>query len=116
METSVLLIAIFTGVIALSSLILLGGLAYLAVTVKKLIDTSVKPAVANVKSLVDKVEDSAERIMDVGEDTVRKVSDTVVATTDMVQDTVASPLISFSSLLAGISKAVQTWRRASAKP
>ena len=116
MEKSVLLIAIFTGVISLSNLILLGGLAYLAVNVKKLLDTSVKPTVANVKSIVDKVEDSAERIMDIGEDAVRKVSSTVAATTDVVQDTVTSPLISISSLFAGISKAMQVWRRASAKP
>ncbi|HUV04006.1 MAG TPA: hypothetical protein VMX94_02740 [Armatimonadota bacterium] len=115
METSVLLIAIFTGVIALSSVALLGALAYLAVFAKKLIDTSVKPAMASVNSLVDKVEDSTERIMDVSEDTVRKVSGAVKATTHVVQDSVTSPLISFSSLLAGISKAMEAWRRASAK-
>lgn len=114
METSLILIAVFTGVIALSNLVLLGGLAYLAVTVKKLVDTSVKPTIENVNTLVDKVEDRAERMMDIGEDAVRKVSGTVVATTELVGDTVTSPMIGLSSLFAGVSKAVQTWLRASA--
>ena len=114
-STSLIVIAVFTGVIAVSNLVLLGGLAYLAIAVKKLVDTSVKPAIANVNSLVDKVEVKADRIMDISEDTVRKVSGTVVATSDIVQDTVTSPLIGIASLLTGISKAVQTWRHVSAK-
>lgn len=116
------LLTIFVGVIALSNLVLLLGLAYLAIAVKKLIDTSVKPAVSeaqstihNVNVMVDKVEDKAEQILNIGEETARKVSGSVVATTDMVQDTVTPPLISFSSMVAGISKALETWRRASAK-
>lgn len=105
------LLTIFVGIIAFANLVLLVGLAYLAVAVKKLLDTSVKPAIANVNDLVDKVEDRTERIMDISEDTVRKVSGTVLTTTDMVQDTITSPIISLSSLLAGVSKAMKTWRR-----
>lgn len=116
------LLAIFVGVIALSNLVLLLGLAYLAITVKRLIDTSVKPAVSeaqcairDVNTIIDKVEGTTEQILNIGEETARKVSGTVVATTDVVQDTITSPLISISSLMAGISKAIQTWRHAPAR-
>jgi len=107
------LLTVFVGIIAFSSLVLLVGLATLAVSIKRLIDTSVKPAISNVNTLVDKVENRAERIMEISEDTVRKVSGKAVAAADMVEDTVTTPLISLSSLVAGISKAVQTWRQAS---
>ena len=113
---------IFVGVIAFSNLVLLVGLAVLAFSIKRILDRSVKPAIsqaestiASVNSLVDKVEDRAEDILDIGKDTVRQVSSRVVATTDMVQHSVASPIISVSSLLAGISKALETWRSTSAK-
>ena len=109
------LLTVFVGIIAFSNLVMFVAIAYLAVAVKKLLDTSVKPTIENVNKLVNKVEDKAERIMDIGEDTARKVSGTVVATTDMVQNTITSPMISFSSMVAGITKAVETWRRVCAK-
>jgi len=116
------LLTIFVGIIALSNLVLLIAISILAMSVKRLVDTSIKPAVSeathtihNVNQLVEKVEDKAERIMQIGEETARKVSSTLVATTDVVQETVSSPLISFSSLIAGISRAWQTWRRASSE-
>ena len=109
------LLTVFVGIIAFSNLVLLLAIAYLAVAVKKLLDTSIKPTITSVNDLVGKVEDRAERIMDIGEDTARKVSGTVVATTDMVQNSITSPVISLSSMVAGISKAVATWRRVSAK-
>ena len=111
------LLTIFVGIIALSNLVLLVGLAVLAISVKRLVDTSVKPAISEVKStiegvnaLVDKVGGRAEEMMEIGENTARKVSGTVVATTDMVQDTVTRPLVGLSSLFAGALKAWQTWR------
>lgn len=115
METSLILVAIFTGIIALANLILLGALAYLAIAAKKFLDTSVKPTIAHVNSLVGKVESGAERIIDTSENTVQKVSHTITNTADMVQRTIASPLISISSVFAGISEAWKTWRRASTK-
>ena len=122
MQTSLILIAIFTGVIALANLLLLGGLAYLAVTVTRLINTSVKPAIGqvqatvqNVNKLVDRVETKTEEIMDIGENTARQVSDSVVTTTDVLRDVVASPFISVASLVTGIQRAMETWRRTSAR-
>lgn len=115
METSLVLMAIFTGIIALVNLILLGGLAYLAIAAKKFLDTSVKPTAARVDRLVGKVESGAEHIMNTGETTVQKVSHTIIRTADMVQNTIASPLINISSLFAGMSEAWKTWRRASTK-
>ncbi len=118
MTTSVLLIAIFTGVIALANVILLIGLAYLAVTVTKLLKKSVQPAMSevthtirNVNDIVERVEQKAETILNISEETARRVSGSVVATTEMVEHTVAQPFISLSSVIAGINKAVSTLRR-----
>lgn len=118
MTTSVLLIAIFTGVIALSNVILLIGLAYMAVTVTKILRKSVRPAIAevthtirNVNDIVERVEQKAETILDISEQTARRVSGSVVATTEMVEHTVTEPLINLSSIVAGINKAVSTLRR-----
>lgn len=115
------LLTVFVGIVALSNLILLSGLAYLAITIKRLIDTSIRPAMTEVNSavktvneLVDKVETKAEHVLDIGEETVREVSGKVVATSDMVQHTVASPLIGISSFLTGLSKAISALRSASA--
>jgi hypothetical protein len=111
METLLLLMAIFLGVIAVANLILLGGLAYLAVTIKKLLETSVKPTVENVNSLVAKVENKADHIMNVGVKTAEQVSRTITKIADLVQQAVTPPLIKASSILAGISQAWKTWRR-----
>lgn len=119
MTVSLILIAVFTGIIAVSNLLLLGGVAFLAMTVKKLVERQVMPAVSEVKStianvnkLVDRVEGKAEEIMDIGENTARQVSSRVVQTTDMLQDTVTTPLINISSIIAGITRAVEVWRSA----
>lgn len=117
------LLTVFVGIIALSDLIFLLALALLALAAKGAIDKGVMPAMSEVNQaikginkFVDGVEGKAERIMDLGEDTARRVSGSVVATTEMVQQTVASPFIGLASLAAGISKAMQTWRSASARP
>ena len=117
------LLTVFVGIIAFSNLLLLVAIAMLAFALKGLVEKSVVPAVSEVKStihnvntLVDKVEDKAERIMIIGEETARTVSSKVVATTDLVQETVTSPLINASSILTGVLRAVETWRRASARP
>ncbi len=113
------LLTVFVGIIALSNLVLLGGLAYLAVTVKRLVDTSVKPAISEaastlktVNELADKVEEKAEDILDISEQTARRVSGSVVATTDMVRQSVTTPLISVSSVLSGVSRALDVLKRA----
>ena len=112
------LLTVFVGIIALSNLVLLAGIAFLAFGVKRLIDKSVRPAVSeaqsaihNVNELVDNVEGRTERILDIGEETARKVSGTVVSTSDMIRSSITSPLISISSLFAGITEAVQACRR-----
>jgi hypothetical protein len=117
------LLTVFVGIIALSNLIFLISLAFLASALKRAVDKGLLPAMSEVTNVVrginkllGEAEGKAERIMDIGEDTARKVSGTVVATTEMVQQTVASPIIGISSLMTGISKAVQTWRSASARP
>lgn len=114
------LLTVFVGIIALSNLILLVGLAMLAFSLKKVVDTSINPAlrevnktVKKVNALVDKIDDRADRILDISEDTVRVVSGKVVATTDVVEHAVASPFISISSLVTGISKGLEAWRRMS---
>lgn len=112
---------VFVGIIAFSNLVLLGGLAYLAVMVKKLLDNQVQPilseaksTVRNVNTLVDKVENKTERILEISEDTARKVSGRVVATTDVMQETITTPLINLTSIIAGINKALSVLRRESA--
>ncbi len=114
------LLIVFVGIIAFCNLLLLLSIAYMALSMGKLVRQSVMPAVdqvqrtvKNVDALVDRIEGKAEEIMNVGEDTVRKVSDRVVATTDLAQGTITTPLITLSSVVAGISKAIQTWRRTS---
>ncbi len=118
MELWQLLLVIFTGVIALSNVILLVGLAYLAVTVTRILNKSVSPALSevkhtirNVNDMVDKVEQKAENILDISEQTARRVSGSVVAATDVVQHSVAEPFINLSSVIAGISRAWNTLRR-----
>lgn len=114
-------LTVFVGIIAVSNLILLVGLALLAFSLKRLVDATVNPVVREVNAtlrkvnaLVDKVEDKTERIMDISEDTVRRVSGSVVATTDVVENAIASPFIGISSLVTGVAKALEAWRRTSA--
>lgn len=118
MELWQLLLVIFTGIIAISSLVLLGGIAFLAFAVRNLVNRSVQPAICeatetirNVNGFVERVEQKAECILDISEETARRVSGSVVSTTDMVQHTVAQPIINLASLMAGISKAISTLRR-----
>ncbi len=118
MEVWQLLIAIFTGIIALSNLLLLGAIAYLAFTVKNLLTDSVQPAICEVtetiktvNGMVERVEQKAENILDISEETARRVSGSVVAATDLVQHSVAAPFINLASIMAGVSKAVETLRR-----
>jgi hypothetical protein len=116
------LMTVFVGIIAFCSLVLLLAVAFLAMSMKKLLDSSVTPVLEDVKSTVDSVnklvetvDGKVDRILGVGEDTVRKVSGRVVATSEVMQDTITTPLITLSSAVAGIAKAIETWRRDSGK-
>jgi uncharacterized protein YoxC len=118
MELWQLLIVIFTGLIALSNLLLLGAIAYLAFTVKSLLTDSVQPAICEatetikrVNEMVERVEQKAENILDISEETARRVSGSVLAATDVVQHSVAAPFINLASMVAGIRRAVETLRR-----
>ncbi|HET6455414.1 MAG TPA: hypothetical protein VFI02_13505 [Armatimonadota bacterium] len=114
------LLIVFVGVIAFCNFVVLVGTAVALFALKRLIDKPVRQAVCeakntihNVNKLVDTVEDRTGRILDISEQTARKVSGNVMATSEVVKETITSPLISFSSLVAGISEAVQSCRRAS---
>ena len=114
------LLTVFVGVIALCNVVVLVGTAVALFALKRLIDKPVRQAVCeakntirNVNKLIDTVEDRTARILDISEQTARKVSGNVMATSEVVKETITSPLISFSSLVAGISEAVQSCRRAS---
>ncbi len=118
MELWQLLLVIFVGVIALSNLVLLGGLAFLAIAVRNLLNKSVQPALSeathtirNVNDIVERVERKAENILDISEETARRVSGSVVAATDVVQHSVAQPFINLASVIAGINRAINTLRR-----
>lgn len=118
MESALVVIAVFTGIIALANLILLGGLAYLAITVKRTIDKSVKPVISEVEATVQKVNGlvenvgaRAERILDAGEDAALDVSKRVMSTAEIVDEVIKPPLISVAGLVAGISRAFETLRR-----
>lgn len=104
------LLTVFVGIIAFSSFVLLIGVAALAFSMKRLMDTDIKPLLDKANALMTKVDTKAETIMDIGEDTARKVSGAVAATTDTVEDAVVSPILGLSSLFAGITKAVETFR------
>lgn len=112
------LLTVFVGVIALCNVIALVGTAVALFALKRLIDKPVRQAVCeakttitNVNKLVDTVEYRTERILDISEKTARKVSGNVMATSDVVRETITSPLISFSSVVAGISEALKSCRR-----
>lgn len=118
MELWQLLIVIFTGLIALSSLVLLIGLAILAFAVRNLVSNSVQPAVSeatntikSVNELVERVEKKAENILDISEETARRVSGSVVAAADVVQHSIAEPFINLAGLVAGVNKAISILRR-----
>lgn len=117
------LLTVFVGVIALGNLVMLIAVAVMAWSVKRLVDksviptmTEVKDTVKNVNRLVDKVEEKAEHIMQIGERTASEVSGKVVATTNMVEKSVTTPIITISGIIAGITRAVEVWRTASASP
>ena len=114
-------LTVFVGIIAVCNLILLVGLAALAVSLSRVVNKSLSPAlsevnatVKKVNALVDKVDDHVEHMLDISEDTVRRVSGSVVATSDVVENAIASPFIGISSLMTGIARALEAWRRASA--
>jgi nucleoside diphosphate kinase len=114
------MLIIFVGIIAFSNLVLLLAIAFLALAAKKFLDTSATPMMAEVKEtvnkvneMVDRIEDKADHIMTIGEDTAQKVSTSVVTASDMVEKSVKEPLVTVSSVIAGIAKAVETWRKAS---
>ena len=114
------LLEVFVGIIALTCIIVLGGLTFLALTVRKLIVKSVAPTidevkstVENVNSIVKNVDKKADSIMSTVEDTAQKVSGKVVSTTDMAHNLITNPMISVTSLLAGVSKAVETMKKPS---
>ena len=121
METALIVIAVFTGIIALSNLILLGGLAWLGMTVSRLINHSVRPTIRDidrtirkVHGFVDMAEARAENVLDISERTVREVSGRVVAASDMLEHAVTGPIIQASGFLAGVRRAVEVWRRGKA--
>ena len=112
------LLTVFIGVIAFCNFVVLVGTAVALFALKRLVDKPIRQAVCeakstieNVNKLVDTVEDRAERILDISELTAKKVSGNVVATSEVVKETITSPLISFSSLVAGIFQAIQSCRR-----
>ena len=116
------LLTVFVGIIAFCNILLLISIAFLAFSVSRLVGKSVMPAVGEVQStvrkvngIVDNVGDRASKIMDIGENTARQVSGKVVATTGLLENTAAAPIISVSSIIAGITKAVQVWRESSAQ-
>lgn len=100
METSLAVISVFTGIIALCNLVLLIGLAALALAVKRLLDKSVRP-------VIDEVSDTVRHVSGV----VQHVSDSVAATNDVVQHTVAQPFIAIAGLAAGVGRAIETIMR-----
>lgn len=116
------LLTVFVGIIAFCNILLLISIAFLVFSISRLVGRSVVPAVGEVQSTVKKVNgimdnvgDRASKIMDIGENTARKVSGKVVATTGLLENTAAAPIISVSSIIAGITKAVQVWRESSAQ-
>jgi uncharacterized protein YoxC len=118
----VTLLTVFVGIIAFCNILLLISIAFLVFSISRLVGRSVVPAVGEVQSTVKKVNgimdnvgDRASKIMDIGENTARKVSGKVVATTGLLENTAAAPIISVSSIIAGITKAVQVWRESSAQ-
>lgn len=116
------LLTVFVGIIAFCNILLLISIAFLVFSISRLVGRSVVPAVGEVQSTVKKVNgimdnvgDRASKIMDIGENTARQVSGKVVATTGLLENTAAAPIISVSSIIAGITKAVQVWRESSAQ-
>ena len=112
------LLTVFVAIIAVCNVIVLVGTAVALFALKRLVDKPVRQAVCEAKStieninkLVDTVEDRTERILDISEQTARKVSVNVMATSEVVKETITSPLISFSSIVAGVSEALKSCRR-----
>jgi len=115
-------LTVFLGIIMVCQVILVVAIAALAFTLKKFLDTSAAPALSEVQhtvqtvnKAVDIVEDRAERIMDIGEDAARRVSGKLAATTDSVENSISVSVISVWSLIAGVAKAIEVWRGASAR-
>jgi uncharacterized protein YoxC len=115
------LLTVFVGIIALCNLLVLVSISILAIVLARAVNTSVIPVVKefqttmkDLNKTLQRIESRADTLMDVGEDTIRKVSLKVVATSDLVEQNVVKPVITVSSIAAGVSKAWETWKKASA--
>lgn len=118
------IIVVFGAVFALTTVGLLGVLAF---ALKKLtsvlenLTAKAEPVIVKASDTLESVQrvtlsvgEKADTILARGETLTENVADKVEKTSSAVQNAVTTPLINLSSLIAGVSKGVSTWSHAAA--
>lgn len=108
--------------VILFSLIAVGALVVLAFAVKKLegllekVVAKIDPVIVKTSATLDSVQrvtanvgEKADQILTRGEALTEDLSRKVESTATVVEETVTTPLINLSSLIAGVTKGVSVW-------
>ncbi len=108
--------------VVLFALVTVGLFAVLAIAITKMqqqvtkLTNKLEPVIAKVSTTLDTVQrittnvgEKADVILTRGEALTENLSHKVENTADVVQETVTTPLINLSSLLAGISRGFSVW-------
>jgi len=105
---------IFVGIFAVTTVVLMGAMAFALSKLVKLLDTladKLDPVVAKATDTIETVQritanvgEKADTILSKGEMLTDKVTVKVEETSEIVQKAVTGPLITVSSVIAGISK------------
>ncbi len=114
---------IFVGIFALITVALMGVMAFALSKLVKLLDTladKLDPVVAKATDTIETVQritanvgEKADTILSKGETLTDKVTVKVEETSEIVQKAVTGPLITVSSVIAGISKGFSVYTRPS---
>ena len=116
-------IFIFVGIFALITVVLLGAVAFALNKITKQVDIltgKIDPIIVKTTDTLDTVNrvtmivgEKADHILTRGETLTDNVSDRVEKTAGVVQNAVTTPLINLSGMIAGVTKGVSVWSRAS---
>lgn len=117
-----MILTVFVGIIAFSNLALLIGLIVAIRALQKVIREDIAPTMTEVANLtrgindiVESIKTGVDNMINTSEETIADISGKVRKTSDLFHKTVSEPLIALSSLIAGISKAIETFRHPTQK-
>jgi predicted PurR-regulated permease PerM len=120
-----LALIIFVALGSILCVVLLGIMAFAVTKIQQqltMLTNKVEPVVTKASDTLDTVNrvtvtvgEKADHILTRGEELTDSVSLNVEKTATVVQNTVTTPLINLSSLLAGVSKGFSVWGRSASR-